>query len=112
MQQEQRKAAIAAYKERKSVPANYANRCLSSGQCWVGRAADLATVRNRVAFALRMGSSPHRSLQAAARAHGEAGFAFEEVERLEAETLSPELRDLKLKKRLDHWRDALGAEAI
>ncbi len=53
-----------------------------------------------------------RTLQTAARAYGEAAFAFEEVERIEDETLSPELRDLVLKKRLSHWRDALQAQAI
>lgn len=111
MEAGQKRAAAAAFKERKSAPGIYALRCEPSGECWVGRAADLETIRNRLAFAIRMGTSPHRSLQAAARAHGEKAFAFEELERI-ADDLSPELRDLRLKKRLEYWRETLGAQAI
>ena len=113
MKPDSKRAAVAAYKERKAVGGIYALRCTASGETWVGRATDLETVRNRLAFAIRMKSSPHRSLLAAMRAHSEADFAFEELERFgDAEEVSAELRDLRLKKRLEHWRDALGAQAI
>ena len=57
MNRETRKAAVAAYKERKAEPGIYAVRCMASGQAWVGGAPDLATIWNRVSFTLRQGVS-------------------------------------------------------
>jgi hypothetical protein len=112
MDQKARKAAVAAFKERKSEPGIYALTCRPTGERWVGRASDLATIRNRLSVALRMASTPHRSLQAAARAHGEAAFDFEVMERIEEPDASPALVGAILKRRLEHWRDQLGATAI
>lgn len=107
----ERRAAIARYKERKTVAGIYAVLCRATGQRWAGHAPDLSTIRNRLWFTLRHGSSPHRSLQAAWYAHGAESFAFEEVERLAEET-APYLRDRMLQERLGHWCAASGAEAI
>jgi hypothetical protein len=52
------------------------------------------------------------SKQAAAREHGAEAFTFEEVEWIEEVDASAALIWTILKKRLDHWRDALGATAI
>ena len=112
MEQEARKAAVAAYRERKGEPGIYALTCRPTGEQWVGRASDLATIWNRLAFALRMASTPHRSLQAAAREHGAEAFTFEVVERIDEADASAALVWSILKKRLDHWRDKLGATAI
>jgi hypothetical protein len=112
MRQEARKAAVAAFKERKGEPGIYALTCRPTGERWVGRAVDVASVENRLAFALRMASTPHRSLQAAARAHGAEAFAFEVVERIEEPDASPALVGAILKRRLEHWRDAMRATAI
>lgn len=112
MRQEDRKAAVAAFKERKSEPGIYALTCRPTGERWVGRALDVATVENRLAFALRRASTPHRSLQAAALAHGAAAFHFEIVERIDEPDASPALVGAILKRRLEHWRDALGATSI
>ena len=106
-----RKTAARAYKERKAAPGIYAVRCLATGAAWVGRASDLATMQNRVWFTLRLGSNPHRALQAAWREHGESRFAFEELEQLD-DDLSPGTRDLMLKKRREHWAVELDACAI
>lgn len=111
MQGADRKAAVAAYKERKAVAGIYAVRCSVTGQCWAGRALALDTVRNRLWFTLRQGSNPHRALQAAWRAHGAEAFSFEEIERLDEEALAY-ARDRALKERLAHWCAALNAEAI
>src|SRR5262245_14811927 len=111
MTNEQRRAALAAYKERKTVAGIYAVRCAAAGQQWAGAANDLSTIQNRLWFGLRLGSSPHRSLQAAWRAHGGEGLTFEEIERLDEE-LDPYFRDRVLKERLAHWCTALGAEPI
>lgn len=111
MKREDRKAAVAAYKERKSAAGIYAIRCLATGQCWVGRAANLETVQNRLWFTLRQGGHPHRGLQATWAARGADSFAFEAIERLEEEDLAY-IRDRLLKDRLAHWRAILQAEAI
>ena len=112
MRQEARKAAVAAFRERKSEPGIYALICRPTGERWVGRASDVASVENRLAFALRMASTPHRSLQAAAREHGAGAFDFELLERIAEADASPALVGAILKRRLEHWRDALGAKAI
>jgi hypothetical protein len=111
MTPEQRKAASAAYKERKSVAGVYALRCVPTGEVWVGGSLTLETVRQRIEFSLRSGGDPHRDLQAAWTAHGPAAFAFDELERLEEEDL-PYVREALLKDRLADWRARLGATAL
>ena len=106
-----RKAAIAAYKERKVFAGIYAVRCAASGEAWVGQALNLEKVQNRIWFTLRQGGHPCRSLQAAWNAHGEAGLTFGECERLEDEE-SAYVRDALLKERALHWQAELKAEAI
>lgn len=71
-----RKAAIAAYKERKTIAGIYVVRCAASGEAWVGQAPNLATIQNRIWCSLRQGNHMCRSLQAAWTMHGEAGLAF------------------------------------
>lgn len=106
-----RKAAIAAYKERKIIAGIYVVRCAASGGAWVGQAPNLETIQNRIWFTLRQGSHPCRSLQAAWTAHGEAGLTFGECERLEDEE-SAYVRNALLKERGAHWRAELKAEPI
>ena len=65
MRQEDRKAAIAAYRERKAASGIYLLRCRASGESWAGHAPDLATIRNRLWFTLRQQSHRHHELQAA-----------------------------------------------
>lgn len=111
MQTEERKAAIAAYKERKTVAGIYLLRCEPSGQSWIGRATDLASIENRLRFTLRHRSHTHRGLQAAWDAHGPDAFRLEELERLEEESLAY-IRDRVLKERLGHWQEKLGQEKL
>jgi hypothetical protein len=111
MKSDDRKGAIAAYKERKTVAGVYAVRCMATGQFWIGRALDLSAIQNRLWFTLRQGAYPHRSLQEAWKAHGADAFIFAELERLEEEELAY-VRDRTLKERLDYWRAELNASAI
>jgi hypothetical protein len=106
-----RKAAIAAYKERKVPFGIFAVRCSTTGQVWVGRSQHLDTQQNGLWFALKHGSGMNRDLQAAWNACGEAAFTFEELERLPDETL-PYVRQAKLKDRLAHWKAELDAALI
>lgn len=106
-----RKASIAAYKERKTVAGIYVVRCTASGEAWVGPAPNLETIQNRIWFTLRQGSHLCRSLQAAWNAHGEPALTFGECERLEDEE-TDYVRNSLLKERVAYWRTALKAEAI
>ncbi len=111
MKNEDRKAAIAAYKERKAAPGIFAVRCLPTGGTWVGHAPDLATIRNRIWFTLDHGSHRSASLQAAWNTHGAAALSFEELERIEADQPAY-ARDRALKDRTAAWMEELGAEAL
>jgi len=106
-----RKAAIAAYKERKSICGIYALRCAPSGEVWVGYAPDMEKIRNRLDFSLRSAATPHRSLKEAVQAHGMQAIAFEILEE-KAEEEPGFARDAWRKARLAHWRKELGAEVI
>ena len=106
-----RKAAIAAYKERKSVAGIFVIRCEASSQAWVGQSPNLEKIQNRIWFSLRQGNHPCRSLQAAWTAHGADSLTFEACERLEEEETAY-IRDALLKERVLHWRKQLGAEAV
>ena len=106
-----RKAAIAAYKEQKTVAGVFVIRCKASSQAWVGQTPNLEKIQNRIWFTLRQGSHTCRSLQAAWTAHGADGFTFEECERLEEEE-TPYIRDALLKERALHWRTQLNAEEV
>jgi hypothetical protein len=111
MNRDQRKAAMAAHKERKTEAGIYAVLCRPLDQRWIGRTADLEKIRNRLWFALRQGSSPHATLQAAWNVHGADAFALEVVERIDEEALSF-VRERVFAERLAHWRQVHGAETI
>ncbi|WP_407176736.1 GIY-YIG nuclease family protein [Bradyrhizobium sp. STM 3562] len=112
MKYEERKAAVRAYKERKPAVGIYVVRCAATGQCWVGRALNLATIQTRLWFMLRQGSSPHRSLQAAWHEHGAEAFSFAAVETFEEDESLSYARDRALKERLAYWEKELDAEAV
>ncbi|MCT2401125.1 GIY-YIG nuclease family protein [Novosphingobium mangrovi (ex Huang et al. 2023)] len=111
MDRKDRKAALAAYRERKTEPGVFALRCVASGEVWVGRAQDLPAIRNRIFFTLRQGANPHRKLQAAWNAHGEEGLVFEVLEILDPEKLELAF-ERELKDRHAHWMERLGATRL
>lgn len=103
-----RRAAIAAYKERKSIVGVFALRCSTNGAIWVGGALDIDKMFNRLAFSLRNGGWSRPDLQAAWTAYGAGAFAFEVLERL-PEAPSAYVRDAALKERREFWRAKLSA---
>ena len=111
MERNGKRAARAAYKERKAPAGVYAVRCAASGEVWVGQAPDLDKIWNRIAFTLRGGANRHRALQAAWNAQGAAAFVFEVLERLDEEALDF-ARQSALKERTAFWRAKLAAAAI
>jgi len=111
MKGEARKAAVAAYKERKVVGGVYAVRCAASGETWVGHWPNIETIQTRLWFTLRQGTHPRKELVEAWRRHGEAQFSFEILERLEDEP-SSYTRDSDLKDLASRWRETLKANPI
>lgn len=111
MDPQERKAAIAAYKERKPPWGVYAIICTATGEAWVGCSRRVDTQKNRIWFELGLGTSRRASLQAAWNQHGERAFRFEELERLRDDF--PEFeRDDELKKRQALWLSRLQASIL
>jgi hypothetical protein len=111
VQRTDRKAALTAYRERKIAAGIFAIRCEALDLRWVGKAPDLSTIWNRMAFTLRRGAHPRRDLQEAWTAQGGNGFVFEELERLDDDTPAMS-RDRILKARLAHWTAELRAARL
>jgi hypothetical protein len=111
MKSEDRKAAVAAYKKRKSAAGIYAVRCAVSGEAWIGQTLNLETIQNRIWFSLRAGGHSNRALQSAWAAHGADAFTFEPLEQLKDEEL-PYVRDTILRERVLHWRSTLNGSVL
>jgi hypothetical protein len=111
MKREDRKAAVAAWKERRVPSGVYAVRCAPTGQVWVGASPVLDKIFNRIRFMLRQGGSPHPAMQQAWNVHGEGAFSFEVLEELPEDT-SGFARDDLLAERAGQWRAELDAEGL
>lgn len=106
-----RKALVAEYKERKTVAGVFAVICNATGEVWVGTTPHIDTRQNGLWFALRMGGSPYKPLQAVWREHGEEAFRFEQLDRL-PDDISAMARDTELKSRAALWTARLGAAPL
>lgn len=111
MDKQSRRGAIRDYKEKKTQAGVYAVRCPATGEVWVAGAGNIENQKTRHWFSLRMGGHMNKAMQAAWNDHGgEAGPAFEVLESIEAEELTPlGLADL-IKARERHWLAALSAK--
>ena len=106
-----RRAAVAAYKDRKPAWGVFAVICNATGQVWVGASRHVDTEQNGLWFSLRHGSGRQPALQAAWKTHGPDAFRFEELERLREDY--PEIgRTDELKRRQALWRARLDAAAL
>ena len=111
MDRQERKAAVAAYKERKAVWGVYAVLCTATGEGWVGCSRHLDNHQNGLWFALKAGGCPHGSLQAAWNEHGEREFKFEALDFLAED--HPQLSRMdELRKRQALWCARLQARAV
>ncbi|SDW36988.1 hypothetical protein SAMN05444336_101837 [Albimonas donghaensis] len=112
---EARRAAVAAWKERKPLAGVYAVHCRPEGadqpSAWVASSPDLPALENRFAFTLRMNNAPHPSMNAAFRAHGADAFSMEILETLPADA-EDIARPRLLKDMRDAWAEKLGAKRI
>jgi hypothetical protein len=111
MDRQARKAATAAYKERKPAWGVYAVICTATGETWVGSSRHVDTEWNGLLLQLKLGTSVHTSLQMAWKQHGDAEFRFEELERLREDF--PEFARMdELKKRQALWGSRLQASSL
>ena len=111
MIKEDRKAAVAAFKERSRPAGIYVVRCTATGEAWIGQNPDLEAIQNRLWFTLRLGSHRTTRLQQAWQEHGADHFVFEVVERVPDDEPVHDLRG-HLKRRLAHWQQELGLPLI
>ncbi|WP_313576959.1 GIY-YIG nuclease family protein [Brevundimonas sp.] len=107
----ERKALVAAYKERPVIAGVFAVICSATGRSWVGQSRHIDTQQNSLWFSLKTGGSPFASLQAEWKAHGPDSFRFEQLDRLSPD-LSEMARKDELKKRAALWTARLAAEAL
>lgn len=110
MDTKSRRDLVREYKERKSVAGVYAVRCGPTGEVWTAGSRNIGAQQNSLWFSLRTGGNINREMQAAWTAHGEAGFTFEVLQRIEDETLTPQGVLDHLKTRERHWLATLGAK--
>jgi len=106
-----RKAMIADYKDRETIAGVFAVICSATGRVWVGQSRHIDTQQNGLWFALKMGGSPFRSLQAEWNAHGADSFRFEQLDRLSPD-LSAMARFFSSSLRAALWTARLGAEKL
>lgn len=111
MSKPDRKALVAAYKEKKTVAGVFAVICNATGQVWVGQSRHIDTQQNGLWFSLRLGSCRTPSLQAAFTEHGEAEFRYEQLDRL-PEDISELAKADELKKRAALWTARLQASPL
>ena len=109
MNHQSRRELVRAYKEKRTAAGVYAVRCLATGEVWVAGSRNIDAQQNGLWFGLKTGGCFNRPMQAAWTAHGEAAFAFEVLERIDDEDLTPLGRADLIKARERHWLAALGA---
>ncbi len=109
MDDNDRRAAIRAYKETARPAGVFRVRHTASGRSFVGASADLPGMLNRQRFQLDHGSHPERELQRDYQTHGPAAFAFEVLDRLETKDESPAELAAELQVLKDLWCDRLRA---
>lgn len=100
-----RKAAARDWRDSARPVGIFAITCTETGETWIGQAKDLDAIWNRQRFSLQAGGHGHRGLQAAWKAHGEAAFLFEELERFDED-----LPAVAVPRRLKDRQAALVAE--
>lgn len=109
MHKDDRKRAVAAWKEEKRPAGIYALRC--GTEVWVGATPDLNAIGNRLRFTLETGSVQHPGVRAALAAHGAQAFTVERLEVLDEETPAVS-RARILKERRAYWCAELKAEGL
>lgn len=83
----------------------------ATGQAWVGTAANVDAIKNRIWFTLRMGNHPNKGLQQAWNESGADAMFFEVTETFKEDVTGYEL-ERSMKERKEYWLDELQAESV
>ncbi len=106
---EARRDAVRSFKERKVNAGVFAVRCQPTGEVWISASRNLDSQKTSLWFQLKMKGCYTRALQDAWNQHGEPAFAFEVLETVEDDELSPMGLADRLKSLDAAWREKLGA---
>ena len=107
MSRERRRELIREFKEQTVTAGVVAVRCTATNEAWVVASRNIERQQTSLWFSLRLGGHPDRSLQQAWDQHGEDAFTLEVLEQIDGE-LPDYLKDMQLRERTAHWRDALS----
>ena len=112
MTEQRQKALKQAYKQALPPMGIYAIRHIASGRSLLDASRNLTGALNRHRFELRQGVHRNRALQADWQRDGEAGFAFEILDRIEPQPEPDFDYAGELAMLLELWREKLppGAE--
>ena len=109
MDNQSRRDAVRAFKERKVSAGVFAVRCQPSGEVWVSASRNLEAQQTSLWSQLKWKGCYTRALQDAWNTHGEAAFSFEVLETVEDGQLSAMGLADRLKSLDAAWREKLGA---
>ena len=109
MDKQNRRDLVRDYKEKKTLAGVYAIRCAPTDEVWVAGSRNIEAQQNSSWFSLRSGGHPNKALQAAWTTHGPETMAFEILERIDDEKLTPMGVADAVKSRVAHWLAELGA---
>jgi len=110
MDKTRRREIIRDHKDRRARAGVYAVRC--AGQTWVGASPNLDAQQNSLWFSLRNGGHRNAAIQEVWKAHGAEALAFEILEVLDDEEMTPLGRADALKAGQTRWREALNADLV
>ena len=111
MDKSARRAAKAAFAKQKVEAGIYAVECKSTGECWVGKSRNLASVRNRLVVSVRNDPVINAELRRCWEKFGNDVMEVRVLDVIPQETL-PAFIASALKEKLEHWRGVLGAALV
>ena len=105
-----RKELLQQYSERPPQDGVFALRNAATNEVWIGVSRNLDTQRNGLWARLLNGMLINKDVQASWKAHGEAAFTYEIVERFTES--DPHVIERRRIERANHWRGQLGAGTV
>lgn len=111
MDRQARREARDQFEKRKTEAGIFQLTCAANGESWVGQSRNLGSVMNRLSFSAQTDPVLNGRFKAAWAEHGPDAFTFKIAEVIDPDTPAMFISST-LKKRLDHWRDVLGADVV
>ena len=111
MDRQARREARDQFEKRKTEAGIFRLTCTATKDVWVGQSRNLASVMNRISFSAQNDPVLNAHFKSVWADQGADKFEFDVLDVLDPETPAVFINST-LKKRLDHWRDELGAGVI